>query len=179
MTKTILKVLGPAAIGAAIAWGLKGPQEVVRYERVEVPVERIIEQEPDTVIRWRERLVIRTVEPTQIATATGGAMDQVTQFCRPQVLTRTDTVVEQVDPMLLLRSISVNDAWFGGKDRVSVTGPTNYGDLVEIYFHANPGWSARTVADSVLIREDRWYWLQRTAEILGPALVGYGFGKIF
>lgn len=174
MTRT-LQLLAAAVAGAAGLWALAWPEEVVRYERVEVPVERIIEREPDTVVRWVERIRVVTPEPVQIAVAVGGGAPEVARFCRPAVLEAvSDTVTPIPERQLLLRSVVHDPGWFFARDQLLLTGPTSHGDLVAADYLVRPGFSARTVGDSVVVRYPRAGLAREVVELGVAALVGYG-----
>lgn len=176
---------GTAVVGVAIAalagvWvgRVSAPDPPPVYREVEVPVERIIEREPDTVVRWRERLVVQTVTPRQIATAPGGAADHVSAFCRPQVLTVTDTLAAPPPPVILMRSVTTSNAWPLQRQNVLVTGVTSYGDLSAADFRVRPGWSVRTVGDSLLMREPRLGWWRDVVYTLAVGAIGYTLGGL-
>lgn len=177
--KTLAALAAAAIAGAVALWAVAWPEEVVRYERVEVPVERIVEREPDTVVRWRDRIVHVTPDPVQIAVAPGGAAPDVTRFCAPSVLeATTDTVTPAPDPQLLLRSVVHRPGWFFQRDQLLLTGPTSYGDLVAQDFLVRPGFSARAVGDSVIVRYPRTGLAREALELGVPLLVGLGIGAL-
>jgi len=159
-----------AVIAAAAVWWFK-PDPPVRYERVEVPKEVIIEQEPDTVVRWRERVVYRTPEPTQIAVAVDAAIPAVESFCRPVATMHTDTVV--VDPQVLLRSVTTNPGWFLADDDITMIGVSNTGALKAFHYSVRPGWSARTVGDSLLVRSPRFGVARPLLELTAAGAAGW------
>lgn len=178
MTRT-LQLLAAVVAGAAGLWALAWPEEVVRYERVEVPVERIIEREPDTIVRWVERIRVVTPDPVQIAVAVGGGAPEVARFCRPAVLDAvSDTVTAAPDPQLLLRSVVHDPGWFFARDRLLLTGPTSYGDLVAADYLVRPGFSARTVGDSVVVRYPRAALLREVAEPAVWITLGIGLARL-
>lgn len=166
--------LASAIAGAAALYLVAWPGEVVRYERVEVPVERIIEREPDTVIRWVERIRVVTPDPVQIAVAPLGAGPQVASFCMPSVRAATgDTATAAPDPQLLLRSVVHDPGWWWQRDRLTLVGPTSYGDLLAADYAVRPGWSARVSGDSVLVRYPRMGLVRELLEVVVPLAVGW------
>lgn len=155
----LLGRLGPFLVGALVAY-LLIPSDPVTYTDVVVPAARIIEREPPdrppTII---ERVRFITVEPRQVATAPGGAMDDVTRFCRPTTVVQTDTVeVPAPDPMLLFRSVSFDErpAWNPfAKDELLVTGPTSLGDLRSLDYPVRGSFDIRASGDTALARYPR------------------------
>ena len=156
------------------------------YQRVEVPVERIIEREPDTIIRWRDRIVTVAAEPEIVATAEGGAEAEVEAFCEPVRVVDTvrvvgvDTVrvVDTIpDPRLLLRSVSHSPGWWWAKDELLLTGPTSSGDLLAFDYRVRPGFTVRTSGDSLLVRYPRTSVLREVVEFGVPVLVGFFAGR--
>ena len=125
------------------------------YETVIVPVEKIIEREPDTVRTFIDRIVYVKADPIITARAPGGAMEQVQEFCRPIVVAQTDTVVGSVDPMLLLRSVSYDRRWGVKKDRLLLTGPTNVGDLMAFDYVVRGDWTVSIPRSSPLVQYPR------------------------
>ncbi|MEK9505173.1 hypothetical protein [Gaopeijia maritima] len=171
--KTLLLVAAAAIGGAAALWALAWPEKVVRYERVEVPVERIIEREPEVEVRFVERLRVITPPPVQVAIAPGGAAPQVSSFCMPSVLQATaDSITPVPDPQLLLRSVVHDPGWFFQRDRLLLTGPTSHGDLVAADYLVRPGFSARVSGDSVIVRYPRVGLTREALEFGFPLALG-------
>ncbi len=176
--RTFVASVGGAAVGAIALWAVAWPEEVVRYERVEVPVERIIEREPDTVVRWLERIRVVTPDPVQIAIAPGGAAPEVARFCMPSVLKATNDTTPAPPPQLLLRSVTHDPGWFFQRDRLLLTGPTSHGDLVAADYLVRPGFSARTVGDSVIVRSPRFGGFRQGLELGIAAAIGLISGLV-
>lgn len=68
--------------------------------------------------------------------------------------------------------------WFFQRDQLLLTGPTSYGDLVPQDFLVRPGFSARIVGDSVIVRHPRAALLREAAEPAAWILVGMGLAKL-
>ncbi len=155
-----------AAIAVVVTWFLK-PTPAPIYERVEVPVEVIVEREPDTVRTFVDR--VRTVQapPEIIAISPSGGVREVQAFCKPVTLHTVDTV--EIAPRLLLRSISHDPGWFWQRDQLTLTGPINTGDLAAFDFPVRAGFTARTIGDSVLVQYPRTSLLRDIFETFGPA----------
>lgn len=155
----LLGRLGPFLVGALVAYLLL-PNDPVTYTDVVVPAARIIEREPPdrppTII---ERVRYVNVPPAQVATAPGGATDDVARFCRPTVVAKTDTVeVPVADPMLLFRSVSFDERpiWNPlAKDELLVTGPTSLGDLKALDYPVRGSFDVRASGDTALVRYPR------------------------
>ena len=171
--------------GALLGFGLRRIPPPV-YQRVEVPVERIIEREPDTIVRWRDRIVTVAAAPDLVATAEKGGEAEVEAFCEPVRLVDTlrivgvDTVhvVDTVpDPRLLLRSVSHDPGWWWGRDQLLLTGPTSAGDLMAFDYQVRPGFTVRTSGDSLLVRYPRTSVLREVVEFGVPVLVGFFVGR--
>ena len=174
------------ALGALAYYVLFSPTEPTVYRDVIVSVHEIEANEPDTVVRWRERIRWRTPEPEVAAHAPGGATGDVAAFCAPDTVLRidtlpgrTDTIWVQPDPRLLIRSFSLDEAWFFRSDRLTVTGPMSTGDLWQMNYRTRGDVSARAHADSLIVRTDRWWWLKDAAEAGVWILGGYAIGRVF
>jgi hypothetical protein len=171
-------------IGAAAFYALSpGPREII-YPEVIVHRSVIEAQEPDTVMRWRERIVTRIVQAEQVATAPGGAESDVGAFCADTII-RVDTVQGGVDtvrvapdPRLLIRSFSLDESWFFRSDHLTVTGPLSSGDLRQFNYRTRGDVSARANGDSLIIRSDRWAFLKDALQCSACASVGYATCKI-
>lgn len=165
----LLGRLGPFLAGALVAYILL-PNDPVTYTDVVVPAARIIEREmpdrPPTII---ERVRFITVEPRQVATAPGGGVDDVTRFCRPTVISQTDTVeVPVADPMLLFRSVSLDERPIYNpfaRDELLVTGPTSLGDLRALDYQVRGSFDVRASGDSALVRYPRGALIRDVVEV--------------
>lgn len=128
-----------AIVGALVLYAAL-PQKVISYPEVIVPAARIIEREPPTEVRWRDRIVYRYVTPDVRATAPGGALDDVARFCRPLVVASTDTV--RIGTPSVIRSVVYNPSLVPlRKDRLLVTSMNGYGDLFAEDYRVRPGYS--------------------------------------
>ncbi len=172
-------VLVAVGVGAFLGGrSLRGEPEI-HYERVEVPVEVILEREPDTVVTFVERIRYVNVPPAQVAVATGGAVEAVQEFCKPVVVTQSETDTVVVRPTLLLRSVSVDKAWWTGKDAVLFTGLVSTGDLVASDYNLRGSWNARANADSLIVLQSRGSWVSGAMEFVIPFLAGAALSKAF
>ena len=155
----ISKLLWPVVFGliGATASYIIIPNNPITYPSVIVPARVIIEREPDTVRTFVDRIITVRANPQIIAIAPWGAQRQVQAFCKPLIVTSTDTVVVSpiVDPMLLLRSVSYDSRWAWRKDHLLVTGPVNNGDLKAIDLNVRGDWTLRTVGDGLLVQYPR------------------------
>jgi hypothetical protein len=174
----IVWLLIAALVGAVSVYALTPTQRVV-YQDVIVPVERIVEREPDTIRTFVDRIVTVQADPIIIARAPGGAQDQVQSFCEPIVIARTDTIEvgePLVDPMLLLRSVSYDRRWGPRRDRLFLTGPMNTGDLVGMDYEVRGDWTARTTGPDLLVQYPRTsiiydYWEAGTQIFTGYKII--------
>ena len=146
-----------AALGFVFGSFTGSPPEV-RYQRVEVPVEVIVER-------------------IQVAIAQEGALTLVQEFCKPVTIVQTDTI--EIQPTLLLRSVSVNPGWWMGRDEILLTGPLSNGSLAAIDYRARGSWSSRVNADSLIFRQSRSGFLHGLLEFALPLAVGFGVAKVF
>ena len=171
-------------VGAAAFYTLSpAPQEIV-YPEVIVHRAAIEALEPDTVVRWRERIVTRIVQPEQVATAPGGAESDVAAFCADTVV-RVDTLPGRVDtvrvapnPRLLIRSFSLDESWFFRSDHLTITGPLSTGALQQFSYRTRGGVSARTHGDSLIVRSSRWALLKDALQCSACASVGWATCRI-
>jgi len=179
-----LYLLLPLA-GALAYYVLFSPTEPTIYRDVVVTVRQIEANEPDTVVRWRDRIRWRTPEPEVAAHAPGGAVTDVAAFCAPDTVLRVDTLPGRVDtvrvqpdPRLLIRSFSLDEGWFFRSDRLTVTGPMNTGDLWQMTYRTRGDVSARAHADSLIVRSDRWWWVKDGTEAAAWTGFGYLLAKV-
>lgn len=129
--------LGWALVGALLWYALAPGAELVDDPRP-VFVERthIVEQEPDTVVRFIDRIVYVTAPMVRHEIALGGAALEVAEFCRPSV-TRSvsgDSTqsVSPPAPQLLIRSVVFREPGLFRpleRARAQFTGVTSHGDL--------------------------------------------------
>lgn len=168
-----LGYLGAAIVGALLFY-VVAPANPITFTEVIVPAARIIELEPPTEVRWRDRIVNHYVAPTQVATAPGGAAEAVVTFCRPVVLSTVDTVEVEVPAMVLLRSGVTRGGWWTQRGTVDLTGLTNHGDLMRFSFSTRPGWDFVASGDSVLVRYPRTAVVKQIAEFGIPLVLGFG-----
>lgn len=152
--------VGPFLMGLLVMYLLSpSAPDPVTFREVIVRTEQIeaLEppQRPPTII---ERFRFVNVEARQIATAPGGGAPDVADFCRPTVLTLTDTV-EVPAPILLVRSGTHSPApWWNpfAKDGLRLNGPTSLGDLRSLDYGVRDGFDFRTSGDSVIVRHPRF-----------------------
>jgi hypothetical protein len=138
-------------IGAVLVYAFT-PTDPLIHEHVIIPARQIIEREPDTVRTFIDRIRYISPDPVQTSVAPGGSAEQVQQFCEPTLAAQTETEPgTPVDPMLLLRSVSYDRRWAFRKDRLFVSGPTSYGDLVGIDYDVRGDWTLRTLSPSTTI----------------------------
>jgi hypothetical protein len=159
-------VVSVALLAFAVGIRARPPAEVV-YERVEVPVEVIIEREPDTIRTFVDRIRTVEVQPIQVAISPAAVVREVAAFCAPTVpLFHTDTVYVLPDTQLLLRSVTHKAGWFISKDQILLTGMTNYGDLVAMDYAVRDGFTARATGNDVLVQHPRMGLLRDITEIV-------------
>lgn len=188
-------------LGAALLWATAGalalflllpapPPEPVPY--IITHTEVLEAREPDTVVRWRERIIYRTPEPDQVVTAPGGGSDELAAFCAEAMARAIDASqpefahpIPRPSPMvpgpgrLLLRSVRFQEGFLFRPDRLYLTGPTSGGDLRETAFTTRRNWTARTVGDSILLRRPRWDVLVDLGEMALPLAAGFFLGRLF
>ena len=171
--------------GAVLGYALRSPPPPT-YRTVEVPVEHIIEREPDTIVRWRDRIVEVAATPEIVARARRGGQAEAEAFCEPVRVVDTvrvvgvDTVrvVDTIpDPRLLLRSVSHDPGWWWQRDQLLLTGPTSHGDLLAFDYSVRPGFTVRTSGDSLLVRYPRTSLVREIAEFGLPLLGGFLIGR--
>jgi hypothetical protein len=161
-TQSVL-VVGVAVLGFLVGFATKPPPEVF-YETVEVPVQVIVEREPDTVRTFVDRVVTVQSEPVQVAIAPAAVVDRVHSFCAPVVAEITRDTVYVPETELLLRSVSHRPGWFWAKDQLLLTGLTNLGDLEARDYQVRPGFTARAYGSDVLVQYPRMSLWRDVAE---------------
>lgn len=128
-----------AVAGLLVGYVLFGGADFISYPEVIVPARVILEMEPDTVVRFVDRIRYITVEPARIATAPAGALADLNTFCAtPQPQTERQPE-PQPEPLALMRSFTLEPGWFTQKDRLTVTTMTNAGDLSATDFNVRSG----------------------------------------
>lgn len=172
--------------GAGLFYVLSPGYDPVIYREVIVPAARILEQEPDTVVKWRERIVTVEVQPEQIATAPLGGMNDLAAFCAPSMLPLPvpppgpSVVTEAVrDTASAGRSVVHSDGWFWFKDDLTVTAFTNYGDLRAEHYRVRDGFSVRFGPTPSTVRSPRFGLVKEFLEVIIPFAAGRGSCKVF
>jgi len=177
---TGVAILLALALGAIGAWALK-PDPPPVYREVEVPVEVIREVERvDTVVQWRERIRYVEREPETVAVAIEGAVGLVESFCAGLGIAETDSGGDPISParpILLLRSVRVDDPFWGASTAV-FTGPRSSGDLAQFRYTVRGDWQAAVRHDGMLVQSDRFWWLEPAIKGAGLLAVGYGLGTL-
>ena len=189
MLRNSIWLAGIALLAAALAWNLK-PTPPPQYREVVVHDTIITQSEPDTVVRWRERVVTRIVRPESEATSESGGEGIRDAFCAPDTIIQVDTLAgdtvyvvnrnagPSTTPIWLLRSVTTQPAWFFGSDQIQLTGPLSTGGLKQATYRVRPGWSAIVHADSLIVRSPRWGILRPIAELFLAGTAGYLIGRI-
>ena len=151
----------------AAGWLLHRPGLApVRYARVVVTDTLIMAGEPRVETRFVDRIIYRTVQPEQVATAPQAAVTDVARFCAPSVRTATADTTESPPPALLLRSGS-----FDGSD-LEQWGPLSNGDLWRGSYRVHAPLTWRVDGDSLIVRGKRTWWVRPAAK--GAVLIGIG-----
>lgn len=159
--------LALALVCLAVGWFGHRPAPGVRYRTVTVTKEQIIQGEPRVEVRFRDRIVYRTVQPEQVATAPQAAVTDVARFCAPSIRTAlADTTAPEPPPELLLRSLT-----YDGHD-LELWGPVSNGDLWRGSYRVHAPLTARVDGDSAIVRGQRLWWVKPAAK--GVVLVGIG-----
>lgn len=190
MSRAITRVIIPLAIGLALGLLLMrflagDPEPQVRYRTVVVPESVIVAQEPDTVVRFVERIRYREVEPEQVATAPKAALPDVAAFCSAAGWVEASAGVDSVPPgqpvgppvppMLLLRSFAYDDG------ALTLWGPRSDGELWRGDYQVGRKFRGTVQGDGVFIqadRLDRWKQLGERALWVGAgAAIGYAVGQ--
>lgn len=186
----IIGALGGAFMAAVLVVraGIGDPEP--RYRDVVVHDTVLIRQEPDTVVRWRDRIVHVYPEAEQVATAPDAAQPDVVGFCTAAgwnppgapALTadtaadaplRHPIPVARLPPRLLIRSGTYDDG------SLALFGVLSTGDLQRRDYDVRAPFSFRAVGDSVIVEGSRWdgVWaVMKAAALVGG---GYVLGEAF
>ena len=166
-----------ALIGAAALFiFLPDAPDPPDYPRVVVHREVIEALEPEAEIRFVDRIVWRDRPALQVASSPRGGEADVERFCRPLILSRTDTVeVPGPEPTLLLRSGSLEDP-FWGASQLRLTGPTSTGGLVQSTHRVRGSTRFVVDGDEVIVRDSRGWWVEPTVKALFWGGLGYLLG---
>jgi len=147
----------------------------VEYRRVIVPA---VAPAPDTVVRWRERIVYRTVQAEQRAEAPGTGAREVAAFCGAAAAA-TDTV-------RVVDTVRVAAAPAPPARRLALAYAGRYdGRRLELWSLLSDGgrqhesfrgvrvpheWAIQ--GDSALVQSSRWWWLREVARSVPAAGAG-------
>lgn len=165
-------------VGVLFVWLFSGP-DIPREREVLVPVRVVEQREPDTVVRWRERIVTRVVRADQVQTAQGGAVDVVERFCaRDTVYLEGRSLEVPRDTVALLRSGSLRQGRFFRGDLLTLTGPISTGDLRQLDYRTRGDVSWVVRGDSVIVRSARWALVGDLAEAGVWVGLGYLLGRL-
>lgn len=168
------------AIAVGFFLGRRG-EPPVRYRDVVVTDTLILRGEPDTIVRFVERIVYRTVQAEQQAVAPRAALPDVASFCSAAgwSLQVADTSSSSPDSLphtapasvLLLRSFSYDDG------DLTLIGPRSNGDLWRGDYRVGRRFQGRVMGDSVFVQTDRWSgartWIERALWVGGGVAAGY------
>lgn len=164
MKRVLSALLVGLAIGA-LGWAFLAPEKAPEtvYKEVIVEDTTLLRAEPDTIVKWREKIVWKEHPPARIATAEGA--DRVLRgFCEPIIRKSVaDSVFPQgqrdplVSPRWLMRSLSYDDEAF----QLQVWGIANDATFKEINVNDVRGsFRVRVQPDGDLFvqseRFDRW-----------------------
>lgn len=172
-------------IGLAVGWMLRpDPSADIRYRTVHVEREAIEALEPDTIVRWRERIVYRTVPIEQVAIADSAGVDDIEDFCDAAGFVRRGETPERGESperptvgepaLLLVRS------WSRDGGSYTVTGPASDGSLRQLLLEGVRGtkYQARVSGDTVRFQQHRWWFVEPTVKAGGGAAAGAAAGGL-
>lgn len=149
---------------AGVERGLSVP-EALRVVRV--PVTQFVKLEPDTIIRWREKIVTVTVDREQRVQSDSAGIQRVTQFCEAaKAITDTVTVTHYV-PQALGYAGS-----YDGK-RLDLFSVVSDGSKVRDSYKVRTPIEWVMNGDSAIVRGARFWWLDDA--IKAGAVFGGGF----
>lgn len=170
------------AIGGALLLYLlafDGPDLSPYRDPIIVSHRDLVRGEPDTVVRFVDRLVNARPAPIVVEVALGSGVPDIQRFCAPSVVSAIDTAAPApADTMLLLRSVVWRRGWFLQPDRVTAIGPTSVGDLERAEYRMRGG-SLRASGDSLIARTPRLGLAKQLLEAGVYAGIGYAVGKVF
>lgn len=147
-----------------------------RYQRVIVPESVLVIGKPDTIVKWRERIVWRTAQPEQVATATDAALPEVSAFCGAagwviQPAPGGDTVPPPLPPARLLLTAGTYD----GRE-LRQWGVLSNGDAWSAEYRVRAPLQWTVTGDSLLVQGHRMsglrVWAERAAWVAGGLVVG-------
>jgi hypothetical protein len=168
-----------AVAGALALYLLQRDPPAPDYPSVIVHREAIERTEPDTVVRTVEKLRYIVQSPDRVAVAPGGATGTVAAFCAPSIVVAAGDTAARPAPRLLLRSGAFQKGLWLARDRLTLTGPTSYGDLVQGTWATRGSFNFVVAGDSVLVRRDRWAFPKQLLQVGVWAGLGYGVGRLF
>jgi hypothetical protein len=159
-------------------------KEVVRYTRPVVSIGEMMENLPDLNLSLGEKIVLETVKPVQVAVAPEGALLDVNEFCvaggyalRAETPTEGDAPEQPTaappPPPILPKSYGQRD----GSDLV-LSLPLSNGDRPAFQFKVR-GDEYRWVTDgdSIVFRQDRFWWVEPVVKGAGILGLGYTVGR--
>lgn len=179
------------AVIAVVLWRMLAPAPApdIRYRTAFVPKEVLVAGEPDTVVKFVERIVWRTAPPEQVAVAPDAALPDVAAFCGAagwvQQPAEPSAGLDSVPPgqtmgpplprVLLLRSFDYQDG------ELTLWGPRSDGDLWRGDYRVGRRFRGTVAGDSVFIQADRYgHWKtfgERALWMAGGAALGYAVSQ--
>lgn len=165
-----LRIVIGMAVGVTL-WANFGPSPEQVFQRVIVPDTVLVQMEPDTVVKFVEKIKLITVKPGLVALAPDGAQATVNKFCTIAV----DTVHIPGEPIPAL----VRSGTYSGS-QLRLWEVSANGDLTMEQFKARSPFKFTMRDDgSALVQSSRWWFVDDVLK--GAALVagGYAAGRIF
>lgn len=173
----LVLVLVLAVVGAvSFVAGRRTARPRVEYRRVIVPA---VPAAPDTVIRWRERVIYRTVQAEQRAEAPGTGSAAVEAFCQAAAAAAATDTVRLVDTVRVAAARTPAErlalAYAGRYDgrRLELWSlATDGARQHETFRGVRPPYEWTLHGDSAIVRASRWWWLREVARSAPAAGAG-------
>lgn len=152
-------------------------REDAEFQTIYVPRTVLIHTEPDTVVQWREKVVYRTVKPTQVVVADSGATETVEKFCRAAELTDSTSGNATSGPTSSVVPALIRSGSFDGKNLYLFEAVAN-GDLRRSEFHVRAPFQFAERDSGILVQGSRTWWVDDALKAGGVFLTGYLVGRI-
>jgi hypothetical protein len=183
--------------GAFLLGRSSAPRAAIPFRRVAVAESAFHRAKPDTVVRWRERIVSPPVRAQLVATSTGAERGTVTRFCAPAKAGKPEAKRQAPGALAAVHDTAAADTGAvdeTGERALLLTAGRYDGRALSLWgaLSDGDGWTATypvrgrvqwaVMGDSVLVQRDRFSglkrWGERAAYVAVGAALGYGTSEV-
>lgn len=162
----------------------------LRFVEVTVADTVLIAAAPDTVVRWREKILRPVVEPARVAVAPTAGLADVERFCaaagyrpplpaadlaRPSIARPSPVEPQRASVFTPPERVLLVSAWTHDGEQLRVWGPRSDGSKAELTYKVRTPYSAVVKQDELLVQRER-FSLPPAAVKVGYAVLGVAVG---